>query len=549
MKKRKILTVVFAFVLALTLMTSSFAAVQGEFDQTFEGTNIIITGDGEMIYVNTTVISVTLPTNNAFNFFLDPMGLLGLASGAVWEGAEHEAAKGLIHFPRTPAIINNSSVPITVTAGIRVTGTNNFTHMTFPTTNVSGNMPANRGSMSNGSATAPTFFDTNRLLSPENMLHMIKGGTVSADVSRTHSGHTFETANRIAMYAEFSQDSIHSPVGCLVANDGSYCDGTDVDCFIAECIVFKSSGVAYMLGNTAINFRFILEPADFDVVISGSVITNDLHVQYNRITDTSNGTAIKLGGFINPNADWSNFMSVAAHIPVGNNQWAPFDPVNDALQVRNEHNQILYTLSPANRVQLPFGVTPDMLVPVAASDFTSTNSAILNGYALISTGATSLFLDAFTNQVVRGGTLGNPTTRLWKVGNTALDINASAFTGTNDAARLQAAVLANINNGTIFALPAAHNSNLENIYFRAFQENPHIGRIGVEATFRFIVSTSDDQIAAARPFGRPVGQGGTGNNTADGFANDTNGDPGPYGLMGHSVNGTAIRVIAAPSEF
>lgn len=101
---KKTLSLVLALALCMTL--SVFAA-----DKTDLGKEIIIDGDGTTIYIDMEIYDVLLPTDNAFDFTLDPQGLTGIATG----GTESlkDLAGGLLVGPEDPiAFINYSAVPI-----------------------------------------------------------------------------------------------------------------------------------------------------------------------------------------------------------------------------------------------------------------------------------------------------------------------------------------------------------------------------------------------------------------------------------------------------
>ena len=84
----------------------------------------LASGTGQAIMVETERISVELPTGEAFNFWLDPQGLLGLAPGQAATPGALAASAGKIIFKSdfAPTIVNKSSVAVDVGITMGVTG-------------------------------------------------------------------------------------------------------------------------------------------------------------------------------------------------------------------------------------------------------------------------------------------------------------------------------------------------------------------------------------------------------------------------------------------
>jgi hypothetical protein len=84
---------------------------------------VIITGRGETVYVDTNIYSVILPTAAAWDFVLDPKGLLGLPEGqsASPESLAPYAGK-ILPGDYAPAAINESSFDVVLGIALRLTG-------------------------------------------------------------------------------------------------------------------------------------------------------------------------------------------------------------------------------------------------------------------------------------------------------------------------------------------------------------------------------------------------------------------------------------------
>lgn len=108
---RKTLSLALALVMALSLSVTVFAA-NGTHDKDDIGVPVEIDGSGTTIYVSLEIYDVLLPTDNAFDFTLDPQGLTGIEDGG--SASIDELTGGLVVGP-TVAFINYSAVPINLT--------------------------------------------------------------------------------------------------------------------------------------------------------------------------------------------------------------------------------------------------------------------------------------------------------------------------------------------------------------------------------------------------------------------------------------------------
>lgn len=117
LKSKKILAMILAGVMTLSMSMTALATDELPSDST-------VTGDGENLNIDDEKIyQVSLPTNTALNFKIDPLGLLGVGAGESKTLEELEEYAGKIKFvDYTPVVLNESSVPITLSVTLNITG-------------------------------------------------------------------------------------------------------------------------------------------------------------------------------------------------------------------------------------------------------------------------------------------------------------------------------------------------------------------------------------------------------------------------------------------
>jgi hypothetical protein len=246
--KKRILACLSAGAMVLSLMSTVSAS----------GGGTVVIDEADVIYKNTKVFNVTIPTAAALEFKLDPLGLLSANAGDSL--ADLEANEGGIIFENAAPIINNSSIPVAVTASIRITG-RGFTHLAIP----AANSPVNAGNMTSGAGTtANPFvpFDTDLLWGRTEILNAMKANTLTT----------------VSLFASPTLNSVDS-----------------------SSAAFESSDMAYVLGSADTSLKFVLEAADY--VLGANPIDDPLVL----VDDSGSGTLLQLGGFANPRADWSGF--------------------------------------------------------------------------------------------------------------------------------------------------------------------------------------------------------------------------------------------------
>ena len=325
MLKKKLLACLLASAMLLSLATTSFATDPNydDFDADDLGAQngVNTGGSGDIEFLDLTKeIKVVLPTEKAFDFKVDPQGLLG-ASGASTSLSDLEEEAGKIVFNEAPPIINNSAVPIVVTAGFQVTG--NATHLVIP----AADSPLLAGGMADGTAALPE----------PSAKTLLTGGEIVERLSAN-------TNNTVSVFMSPGAESISEPT-----------EGYD------------SSGLGYVLGAGMSTFKFILDAAEYTVDV-----TNPTDKKLALTPGTGNGTKLQLGGFVNPKANWSAY-TLPAKIPV------PPTAIQGGAAAKiwgtgAEDGSTGTTLIATNRTAFPTATVPDpkLLVKVPSSEITGT---------------------------------------------------------------------------------------------------------------------------------------------------------------------------------
>ncbi|MCL2633228.1 MAG: hypothetical protein FWD34_01805 [Oscillospiraceae bacterium] len=193
-------------------------------------------GNGSIVYTDTNIYSVLLPTAESWDFVLDPQGLIGAhASGTVGNANELSNATPsdlapfagkIISGSYVPTAINNSSFDVTLGVTLRVTG----------------------------DAVAVT------------------------SESAVHAG----ISNNILLTVEPAANSVNT-------------QGAE----------FVGSGTGYAVLNTAGELKFVLDSANY--VFNAVPGSSGSEFSYDIVPNTGKGTQLKIGGYCNKNADWTQF--------------------------------------------------------------------------------------------------------------------------------------------------------------------------------------------------------------------------------------------------
>ncbi len=116
LKSKKLLALILAGVMTLSMGMTALA--EGTFPN-----DSTVSGDGENVDLDTRVLQVTLPTSSALNFKIDPKGILGVEADTSATLAELDEYAGKIKFvDYVPVVLNESSVPVTLSVTLSVTG-------------------------------------------------------------------------------------------------------------------------------------------------------------------------------------------------------------------------------------------------------------------------------------------------------------------------------------------------------------------------------------------------------------------------------------------
>ncbi|MCL2633230.1 MAG: hypothetical protein FWD34_01815 [Oscillospiraceae bacterium] len=238
---KRLLAILIAGAMAMTLGVAAFAdqATSGDF-----------TGDGDTTYIATDVYSVLLPTTLAWDFILDPQGLVGAyRSGTV--GSENALASAtpeqlapfagkIIPGTAFPVVQNRSSYDVALSVDIKVTG--------------------DAVVVASASSVSPA------------------------------SGEDGATANNVLLEVDIATAAITSNI---------------VETAVTT---FPASTVSQTLDDKGKSLSFVLGAANYVFSATGTPPV----FSYARNADSfGNGTALQLSGEVNKNADWSAFVGDA----------------------------------------------------------------------------------------------------------------------------------------------------------------------------------------------------------------------------------------------
>ncbi|MDR2355653.1 MAG: hypothetical protein LBE16_05610 [Clostridiales Family XIII bacterium] len=241
MAMKRILIV--ALVLAMMFSASSvaFATVGDPTGST------AVDGNGNLVYVDTVVYSVVLPTDATLDFTVDPQGLLDLdANGATVDslGGGKIVSKGQAFF------VNNSSVPVVLGVSLKVAGT---------------------ALSATGSDKAMTF--------PSNTAYV-----------DANSAPGSKKANNLLFYAVLAATDITDTNALPASIDAA-----------TAAFVFDSIGIG---GSDTNKLQFLLDQAEYTVKPEGSGYTIGQ-------TDVGNGSGLQIAGLVNDKADWTNYTGAS----------------------------------------------------------------------------------------------------------------------------------------------------------------------------------------------------------------------------------------------
>lgn len=256
--KKKFVSLMLAGVLAAGMPLTAFAAVN-------EPSDVTISTEGTINYLNTTVYSVTLPTAGCFNFTIDPQGILSATDTDKTTYTEEKYPNGtagyIVATEESGAYIKNeSSVPIKLTVDAYVTKDD-----------ASGEASSiNLLSLEeNGAGLTNSGIDNNMMLSFD-----ITGDT--------------EDGSMLADATGIKTESVVPYVLAIVKNGAPAEDGSEK----ATQISFALNRASYTFSGTAGNYAYAQDT-------STGALPGD-------------AVGMRLSGFVNTNADWSAYTGDSA---------------------------------------------------------------------------------------------------------------------------------------------------------------------------------------------------------------------------------------------
>ncbi|MGD9559025.1 MAG: hypothetical protein AB7V55_00270 [Oscillospiraceae bacterium] len=200
--------------------------------------------EGETVYVDTELYSVVLPTAAAFGFTLDPQGLLAVAEGED-PASLKDLVGGRIYGSEAQSFVNNSSVPIKLSMDLTLASA--------------------AGTADEDAGEAVATFVTD--------IDDVEDATGTHNVLLVATPSTADLGSSEATYAP------------------------------------TEKGVA--LSDEAATFAFALPAADYTVEYTGGdTLAEKLdgsNYSVDPVADTGTGNALKMGGYINSQADWTDF--------------------------------------------------------------------------------------------------------------------------------------------------------------------------------------------------------------------------------------------------
>jgi hypothetical protein len=222
------------------------------------GTTPTVDSPGDVLFVDMERFQVLLPTDLNWDLVLDPQGLLSMEVGDTASVADLASDAGNIVARSHQAVINESSVPVALTAQVRITGSG-FTVVNPVSPNIGGS--AAQVSLANAASTTSANIAT------------LDGDALQTAVNTG-------TANNVAMFLAPTADAV-----------------SDVD----DDYTYGDASFLIPSGSTGASLTFVLEAADYNIEATAT--------GFNPVLEpgTGNGTILQLGGFINRNANWNTF--------------------------------------------------------------------------------------------------------------------------------------------------------------------------------------------------------------------------------------------------
>lgn len=218
-----------------------------------------VTTEGDVNYVNTTVYSVTLPTNDCFNFIVDPQGILSATDTTNYPEEKYPSGTAgyIVATEGTGAYINNlSSVPIKLTVDAYVESD-----------------------------------DTTGAASSANLLSMEEFGAGLVD-----SG----IDNNMLLTFDITNDSLD----VTTFADATSIKTETVNPYVIAITKNGKPDTATDPTATGTRISFALNKAEYEFKEDS---TNGGYVYTMKAGETGDSVGLRLSGFVNRNADWSAY--------------------------------------------------------------------------------------------------------------------------------------------------------------------------------------------------------------------------------------------------
>ncbi|MDR0949802.1 MAG: hypothetical protein LBM69_09845 [Lachnospiraceae bacterium] len=272
---KKYLALTLAFVLTFAFCATALAA-----PVTDEGDVAPIEGTGNAMYIDTEIYSVVLPTGAAFNFAVDPLGLLNIESGDSMDLADLSGGL-IVQTGEVAPFINNSSVAIDLSVAITATSTS-----------VSAN---DIGDVSGGDDKDGNLSVTWRTAAP----------TVTDGVR----GPVGDKMLDVLLYAQPASNDMGTWDD---ANEDGTIDQADTPEYAGADIAFALIAADADEGtDEAANLTFYLKPATWAVTNTDGVYNFDIEDD-----SVGQGSALQIGGWVDTEDDWESFKENGGTIGV-----------------------------------------------------------------------------------------------------------------------------------------------------------------------------------------------------------------------------------------
>lgn len=233
----------------------------------------VITGDGDVVYVDTTVWQVILPTSVAFDFILDPLGLIDATTVINAEtNVVTTQGPGRIHpLSRGARVLNLSSNPILL--NVEYSGSGDATFM--------------------APATGATTL-ANLATRGDNPRNFVTNTATATSVNYRNAGNT------VAMWLvpNLANMTNVAPLPAVVAPAAPVADALPVAPF-----AHATAALGFLVDSTPNNITFYINAATYNIVHEGGI---NFGYRIQR-PGFGHGQIFQVGGLLNENTSWTTF--------------------------------------------------------------------------------------------------------------------------------------------------------------------------------------------------------------------------------------------------